>query len=105
MKDKITLTTPGNFDLEPVARMPDEGLGDLQSLIRWGTTALMITAVILTLFFLILGGIQWITSRGNKDALQAAQRKIIYASIGLVVTLAAFFIVNFVGNFFGIEFF
>jgi len=88
-----------------VASLPTGGLTDLQSIIKWGTTMLMITAVILAIYFLIWGGIGWITSGGNKDKIQLARKRIIYAVIGLLITISAFFIVNFVGHLFNIEFF
>ena len=105
MKEKLSLGTPGGYTFNSTAGMPDSGLSDLQSIVKWGTTVLMITAVLLTIFFLIWGGIEWITSTGDKEKLAKAQKKIIYASIGLIITLGAFFIVNFVGNLFDINFF
>jgi hypothetical protein len=88
-----------------VANMPTGGLSDLRSVVKFGTTMLMITAVVLAVIFLIWGGIEWITSGGNKDKLQAARKKITYAIIGLIITLGAFFIVNMIGFLFNIKFF
>ena len=47
---KLALKTPGDFNLQPVAGMPDGGVSTLQYIVRWGTTMLLITAIILTLF-------------------------------------------------------
>ena len=101
---ELALQTPGG-NLQSVQGMPSSGFGDLQSVIQWGTTVLMIGAVILALFFLIWGGIQWITSRGNKENLAAAQKRIIYAVIGLVIALSAFMIINIVSGLLGVNFF
>lgn len=106
--NELALRTPGpngGYNINAVAGMPSGGLSDLQSIVSWATTTLMIAAVILTVVFFILGGIQWITSSGNKEKIQAAQKKITYAAIGLVITLGAFFIVNIVGWLLGVSFF
>lgn len=55
---------------------------------------LLIIAVIVCLFFLIWGGIRWITSGGDKGGVQQARSMIIAAIVGLVITLLAFFILN-----------
>lgn len=101
----LSLNTPGQYQFEPIEGMPDPGLGTAESVIRWGTTVLLISAALLTLFFLIWGGIQWITSGGSKEKVQAAQKKIVYASIGLIVVLVSFMIINIVGSLFGVNFF
>ena len=101
----LSLNTPGEYEFTPIEGMPDAGLSTAESVIQWATTVLIISAVLLALFFMIWGGIQWITSGGNKEQVQAAQKKIIYASVGLVVTLASFMIIRIVGGFFGVNFF
>ncbi len=65
---------------------------------------LLITVSVLSLFFLIWGGIKWILSGGEKQGIEAARATITYAIIGLVISLSAFLIINVVGNLFGIDF-
>ncbi|MFH1832784.1 MAG: hypothetical protein ABH816_01270 [Candidatus Levyibacteriota bacterium] len=72
----------------------------LEHIIWLGLNLLLILAVILSLFFMIWAGIQWTSSGGNKESLQKARQKLIYAIIGLVVVFLAFFIRNFIGKFF-----
>ena len=109
MREKLTLSTPGGYSFDPKLKsgseLPGGGLTDFQSIIRWGTTVLIIGAVVLALFFLIWGGIGWITSGGNKEKLASSQKKIVYSLIGLIISLGSFFIINFVGHLFGITFF
>ena len=105
---EITFSTPGGYDFEPpVPGMPDpnNGLSLFENIIKWGITVTLIAAVLLTLFFFIWGGIQWITSGGEKEKVAGARKKITYAAIGLIITLLSFFIVNFVGGLFGVDFF
>ena len=53
----------------------------------------------ITLLFIVLGGFRYITSGGNPQATASAKDTILYAIIGLTITVAASAIVNFLfGN-------
>jgi hypothetical protein len=52
---------------------------------------------------LVMGAIQWISSGGDKQALEGARGRITSALIGLVLLFAAFAIIRFIQNFFGIS--
>jgi len=64
--------------------------------------ALFIFAFFLTLVYLLTGGIQWLTSGGEKGALESARNKITNALIGLVIVASSYAIFTLVGEFFGI---
>lgn len=66
------------------------------------TLFLIVTAVV-ALFMLIIGGIRWILSAGDKAQLENARSQITQALIGLVLVFSAFAIIKLVGSFFGIE--
>lgn len=57
-------------------------------------------AIIVALFYLIWAGIKWITSGGDKAALQQARDHLIGAIIGLVVVFLSYLILTLVGKFF-----
>lgn len=80
----------------------DLGLGTIGKAIQNGITILFIIAVIVTLFFLIWGGIKWITSGGDKTQLETARNTIIAAVIGLILVFSSFFILNITLQFFGL---
>ena len=40
--------------------------------------------------FLLIGGIQWITAGGDKDALQKAQKKVVQALVGLSIVFSSY---------------
>ncbi len=61
-----------------------------------------IVAIIWFIFLFIAGAYGIMSSGGDKQALEGARKKITTGLIGLVVTIAAIFIVNLVGNFIGI---
>lgn len=48
-------------------------------------------AAVLAVIYLMYGGIKWITSRGDKIAVESARKHIIAAVIGLVVVAGSFF--------------
>lgn len=60
-------------------------------------------AGIALLIYLVLGGLQMMTSRGDPKAMQAAQAKITNALIGFVIVIFAFFIVQLFGQIFGLQ--
>ena len=64
---------------------------------------ILIIAAIAAFLFLLLGGIQWITSGGDKAGLEAARNKITNAIVGLIIVASAWAIMLLVGQFTGIE--
>jgi len=64
---------------------------------------LLVIAALLAFVFLILGGIQWITSGGDKAGMESARNKITHAIVGLIIVGAAWAIMTLVGNFLGIS--
>ncbi len=98
----ISYKIPGG-EVTGVEGMPDKGWDSFQGLVTWGMTVIMIGASLLCLFLLIMGGIQWITSGGDKSGIEGARKRIIYALIGLVIIFSSYFIINFVGDFFNLN--
>jgi len=62
-------------------------------------TVLMSVAFILSIFFVIFGGIKMVTASGDPKKLAAAGEVIKYAIIGLAVTILAFVILQIVQYF------
>ncbi len=63
---------------------------------------MLILAALLAFFYLIMGGIQWITSGGDKTGMEAARNKITHAIVGLIIVGAAWAIMVLVQNFLGV---
>jgi len=102
----LALTIPqGNssVQIQPPSGLPSGGLNTVSKVLGNSLTIMLIVAVILTLIYLILGGIQWIQSGGDKQKVAQARSRITYAVIGLIVALVAFFIINVVGYFFKVN--
>lgn len=75
---------------------------DVGQLISALVGTLMIIAALLAFFYLILGGIQWITAGGDKAGMEAARNKITHAIVGLIIVGAAWAIMLLVQNFLGV---
>lgn len=61
---------------------------------------LLIIAILSSLFFMIWGGIRYMSSGGDKGKLDQARGTIVGAIIGLIISLLAFFILDFLLVFF-----
>ena len=73
------------------------------SLVGEVVTVLLILAALIALFFLIWGGIRWITSSGDKAKVEAARNTIISALIGLIIAFLAYFILTVILGLFGLN--
>lgn len=71
--------------------------------IRNVITVAFVVAILLALFFLIRGGISWVTSGGDKAKVDAARQMIVAAVIGLIITFLAYFILSIVLGIFGLN--
>lgn len=85
-----------------VLPIPMGGIDTLAKVIRNGLTIFIIIALIIAIIILLWAAIDWLSSRGNKQNVQAARMKLTYAIVGLAVVFLAFFIVNFIGFLFRI---
>ena len=82
---------------------PSQGVTDISKLIGAAIQVALVISALLTFFFLIIGGIQWITSGGDKAAYEGARNRITAALIGLAIVAAAYAFMKLIGFFFGID--
>ena len=77
---------------------------DLLGKLISGLVGFMLTiATIWTFIQLLIGGLSWITSGGDKGALEAARNKITNAIIGLFIVMAAWGVFLLLMQFFGMS--
>lgn len=93
----------GPIEITPPPGIPGSELS-LEQLLSFGVNALFALGVILALFFLMWGGISWITSGGDKDKLEKSRKTIVYAIVGLVVIVLSFTIIYLLGVVLGVDF-
>jgi hypothetical protein len=79
---------------------PSTSIGGL---ITNALTIIFIAAVLLVLFFIVMGAFQWITSGGDKEKVGNARKTIIAALVGLALLALAFLIVRVVGSVLNID--
>ncbi len=82
-----------------------QGLGTLTiaGIISAAIKLTLVVAALVFFFMLVVGGIKWILSGGDKAQTEAARNQITAALVGLVIVFAAWAIVQLVQAFFGIN--
>lgn len=79
------------------------GVGFVQKLIPSLIGLAFVAGAVLFFFMLIIAALQWITSGGDKAAVEAAKGRLTQAIIGIVILFAVYAIVSLIQNFFGIN--
>ena len=64
---------------------------------------IMAISALLVFLYLILGGVQWITSGGDKGKTEEARNKITAAVIGLIILAAAYAVLKIMLGFLGLD--
>lgn len=96
-KTKINLNPPPGSGF---AKLGDLTFGELiGGLIRIS----LVVAAVVFFFVLVIGGIRWILSGGDKQATEAARGQITAALVGLVIVFAAWAIVQLIETLFGVQ--
>jgi len=67
----------------------DGAITSVESLISGGVTLIFFAAGLIAFFYLILGGIKWITAAGDTSKVEEARNQIIQALVGILIVLAA----------------
>lgn len=62
-----------------------------------------VLGVVIFLFIVIVGAIQWIASGGDKAAIESARGKITNAIVGIIILFSLFAVFTLIENFFGIN--
>lgn len=112
---KIALSIPGangtpiQIDSDLPSGVPTGGLfegnkaGTGINVIWVAIELFLVGAVLLSIYYIIRGGINIITSGGDKEKIQRGRQRVWYAIIGLIVIFLSFFMVNIIGILFGVN--
>ena len=79
-------------------------ISDLEGVFGQVVSVALGAAGIAALVMLVIGGFKFLSAGGDKEATQKAGQTITYAVGGLVLVLSAWIILNFLGNFLGVDF-
>lgn len=74
----------------------DTGANDLNAVIRNVINVLLFVVGVAAVIMLIVGGIRYVVSAGDQQAVAGAKNTILYAIVGIVVAVLAYAAVNFV---------
>ncbi len=92
MQSNLKTQTQGFFAFQDVGTL-------ISSLIN----ALIIIAALAALIYFILGGLQWITSGGDKAKVEQAQKQITNGLTGLIIVVASYAVFVLIKNFLGLD--
>ena len=108
--DKINLAlaqtvyaAPVSVDIRPGGEFSGLDQITVPNIVQTGIRLVLVVASLVAFFFLVLGGIKWVTSGGDKEQTQKAQGQITAALVGLVIVFSAWAILRLVEAFFGIS--
>ena len=93
-----------SYASDPILAGASAAKGDGQPIDLFGTTGIFTTVTNVMLFIvgalsvlmLIIGGLRYVVSGGNATAITNAKNTVLYAIVGLIVSLLAFAAINFV---------
>ena len=75
----------------------------LSGIVQLVVNLVLFVGLVAALVFLIIGGIKWIMSGGDKAQTETAKNAVTSALIGLAVVVGAYILINVVLSFFGIS--
>lgn len=76
---------------------------DLGKLISTSISVVIILAGILVFVYLVWGGLEWLTSGGDKGKTESARNRITAALVGLAIIAAAWALTQVIATFFGVS--
>lgn len=91
-----------DFDIS-ISKPPNLKIDNPGKLIGGTIGLILIISALAAFIFLIWGGVQWITSGGDKSGVESAQHKIQAALLGLFIVFAAWAIMLVAGQFLGFD--
>jgi hypothetical protein len=104
MPEDVVPNTGGTITNPAVGNLgTNKGVDFLQTALPAVIQIGFIIGVLVFFFVLLTGAIQWISSGGDKQALEGARGKITNAIIGLVILFALFAIIYIIQNFFHVQ--
>ena len=108
----LAVVDPGNWGggIEPITNpalretlQGKSGIEFFQDLVPSLVGLAFVIGALVFFFIMIIGAIQWITSGGDKTALEGARGKIANALVGFIILLSLFALLKLIENFFGID--
>lgn len=100
----LSENTTGQIGNPALGKMQNTGgVEFFQNVLPKAISLLFVGGVVIFFFVLLIGAIQWISSGGDKQALEGARGKISNALIGLVILFSTFAVIKLIEAFFHIS--
>lgn len=101
----INLAGSSTINLIPPAGSGFQNLNQITfgGIVRGLIGIVLVLAAIIFFFVLVIGGIRWITSGGDKAQTEGARNQITAALVGLVIVFAAWAIIQLIEVFFSVN--
>lgn len=90
----------GGMDCAKNDDMPEELTGD-NGIVTTVINTMLFIVGILSVVMIIFAGIRYVTAHGDKGQVESAKNTLIYAIVGLIVSIVAYALVNWVVGLFG----
>lgn len=94
-----------NLDAIESKGLPGIGVKNIGDVITTTLPYIYMMAAVALLIFLVSGGLQLMTAKGDPKAIQGAQGKITNALLGFIIVIVSIVIVRFIGELLGINIF
>lgn len=99
----LAFATPVSAQNVGIPKPPGFNIDNLGLLISRALGVALLIAGILVFVYLVWGGIEWITSGGDKGKTEEARNRITAALVGLAIVAAAWAVMQLISYFFGIN--
>ncbi|MFZ2199747.1 MAG: hypothetical protein WAV40_03085 [Microgenomates group bacterium] len=99
---KLAQAAPAAPDLS-ISKPEGVAITNIGTLIKGAVQGALLVSALMVFAFLIWGGIQWISSGGDKGKTQEARDRITAALVGLAVVASAWAVMLIIQYFFGID--
>jgi hypothetical protein len=99
---KIALKIPFYGQIDTGVPVPTGGLSTTgANVVRLIVIFLVLAAIFVALYYILIAGLNLITSRGHKENIKNNRDALVFAILGLFLIFLSFFFINFLGTFVG----
>lgn len=103
MQKLLALVDEKSVNLQPGGQFSDLGNLTIGGIVAGFIRLSVVIAAVIFFFILVIGGIRWIASGGDKAQTEGARNQITAALVGLVIVFAAWAILALIKVFFGLD--
>jgi len=98
-----TTTDPNTINLKPGGQFSPVQSLTIGDIVGGAIQLALVLASVIFFFILVVGGVRWIVSGGDKAQTEAARGQITAALVGLVIVFSAWAITHLIATFFGLN--